>query len=62
MVNSVASLLSRLHREDEGQGMVEYVLIIALVALAATAGMNVLAAAINSAFSKVGSIVQVYIT
>jgi pilus assembly protein Flp/PilA len=61
MANSVVSILARLHREEEGQGMVEYVLIIALVALAATAGMTGLATAINSAFSKVGSILNVYI-
>ena len=61
MGRSLTRLLSRLHREEEGQGMVEYVLIIALVALAATAGMSVLATAINSAFSKVGSILNAYI-
>jgi pilus assembly protein Flp/PilA len=61
MANSVASILARLHREEEGQGMVEYVLIIALVALAATAGMTTLAKAVNSAFSMVGSILSVYI-
>lgn len=62
MVHSVASVLSRLHREEEGQGMVEYVLIIALVALAATAGMTVLAQAVNSAFSAVGNLLKQYIT
>ncbi|MGA9058947.1 MAG: Flp family type IVb pilin, partial [Terriglobia bacterium] len=56
MANSVVSILARLHREEEGQGMVEYVLIIALVALAATAGMTTLATAINSAFTKIGSL------
>ncbi len=61
MTNSVASILARLHREEEGQGMVEYVLIIALVALAATAGMSTLASAINVAFGKVGSILNTYI-
>jgi pilus assembly protein Flp/PilA len=61
MSNSILSTLARLHREEEAQGMVEYVLIIALVALAATAGMTGLASAINSAFSKVGSILGAYI-
>jgi pilus assembly protein Flp/PilA len=61
MSNSVLSILARLHREEEGQGMVEYVLIIALVALAATAGMSSLATAINSAFSKVGSLLNSYV-
>jgi Flp pilus assembly pilin Flp len=41
--------------------MVEYVLIIALVALAATAGMSTLAKAINSAFSTVGTLLNSYV-
>ena len=54
--------LARFHREEEGQGLVEYVLIIALVAFAATAGMNKLASAINSAFSQVGVILAEYVS
>jgi pilus assembly protein Flp/PilA len=61
MANSVLSMLARLHQEEEGQGMVEYVLIIALVALAATAGMTTLAKAINNAFSAVGSLLNSYV-
>ncbi len=61
MANLVVNFLARLHREEEGQGMVEYVLIIALVALAATAGMSTLASAINLAMTKVGSILNTYI-
>jgi pilus assembly protein Flp/PilA len=41
--------------------MVEYVLIIALVALAATAGMGTLATAINSAFTEIGSLLSSYV-
>ena len=55
------SLLS-LHRDNTGQGLVEYLLILALVALAATAGMNTLASGINSAFSQISSILGTYIT
>ena len=62
MVKSVFNVLSRLHRDEEGQGMVEYVLLIVFVALAATAGMTALASAINSSFTKVGSILGTYIT
>jgi len=61
MGHFIGNVVLRLHREEEAQGMVEYVLIIALVALAATAGMSSLAQAINSAFSEVGSILNTYI-
>ncbi len=43
---------------DEGQDLVEYALVIALIALAATAGMNTLASDISSAFSTVGSTIN----
>lgn len=38
---------------DEGQDLVEYALLIALIAFACTAGMGTLASSINSAFSKI---------
>ena len=41
--------------EEHGQDLVEYALVIALIALAATAGMKVLATDISNAFSNVGS-------
>ncbi len=58
----ITNALTSLHREESGQGLVEYVLIIALVALAATAGMSSLASSINSAFSRVGVILGSYIS
>lgn len=45
---------------EQGQDLVEYALIVALVTLAATAGMDFLASAINMAFSKLGSILGTY--
>jgi pilus assembly protein Flp/PilA len=62
MNSFVISALARLHRDDEGQGLVEYLLILALVAFAATAGMGSLASGLNSAFSQVGIILGQYIT
>lgn len=47
----VRNVLSR----EEGQDLVEYALVVALIALAATAGMNTLASDLSSAFSSVGS-------
>jgi pilus assembly protein Flp/PilA len=40
---------------EEGQDLVEYALIVALIALAATAGMKTLATAINTTFSNLGT-------
>jgi len=49
------NLLLRLWKEEEGQDLVEYALLVALVALAATAGMNSLATKINATFSALGT-------
>jgi pilus assembly protein Flp/PilA len=38
---------------NEGQDLVEYALLIALIAFACIAGMGTLASSINSAFSKI---------
>ena len=54
--------LCRLHQDEAGQGLVEYLLILALVAFAATAGMKDLATGLNSAFTQVGSIIGQYIS
>ena len=53
--------LANLHKEEAGQDLIEYALVVALIALAATAGMSTMASAINVAFSKLGSILAVYI-
>jgi pilus assembly protein Flp/PilA len=62
MNSFIVNTLLRLHRNDKGQGLVEYLLILALVAFAATAGMGSLASGLNSAFSTIGSILGNYIT
>ena len=54
--------LFQLHKDETGQGLVEYLLILALVAFAATAGMGSLASYLNVAFSNVGSLLNAYIT
>ena len=62
MMTFVLHSLARLQKEESGQGLVEYLLILALVAFAATAGMGSLASGLNSAFSAVASILGKYIT
>lgn len=57
----LARSLGRLHKDQIGQGLVEYFLILALVAFGAAAGMNKLSSGLNSAFSAIGSIFGNYI-
>ncbi len=45
------TLLSR----EEGQDLIEYALVVALIAFAATTGMRTVANDINSAFSAIGA-------
>ena len=47
--------LANLHKEETGQDLIEYALVVALIAFAAIVGMGNLANGINSAFSKIGS-------
>ena len=48
--------------EESGQDLIEYALVVALVAFAATAGMSTLATGINSAFSNIASTLNATIT
>ena len=48
-------MLHALHNDESGQDLIEYALVAALIAFAATAGMGTLATDINNAFSKIGS-------
>jgi pilus assembly protein Flp/PilA len=61
MKNLILNSLNRLRQDEAGQGIVEYMLIIALVAFAATAGMSSLASGVNSAMTKIASVLGVYI-
>jgi pilus assembly protein Flp/PilA len=48
-------LLTTLKNEENGQDLIEYALVVALIALAATTGMNALAAGINAAFGNIAN-------
>ena len=62
MTTLVLKSLSRLHQDESGQGLVEYLLILALVAFAATAGMKSMATGLNSAFTQISTILGQYIS
>ena len=47
-------------RDESGQDLVEYALVVSLIALGATASMSTLATSFSTAFSKVGSKLATY--
>ena len=49
------ALINFLHREDEGQGLAEYALILALIAIIAIAALIFLGGQISQILSTVGS-------
>jgi pilus assembly protein Flp/PilA len=60
MTKAPRNWLVAFDQDEAGQGLVEYVLIIALVAFAATAGMSALAVKINAAFNAIGTLLGHY--
>jgi pilus assembly protein Flp/PilA len=48
--------------DEDGQDLIEYALVVALIAFSATAGMSTLASSINAAFTSVGTTLSGYIT
>ncbi len=55
-------LKDSLVRDESGQDLIEYALVAALIALAATAGMKTLATNIGAAFTSVGTKLTTYTT
>jgi len=49
-------------RDEQGQDLIEYALVVALIAFAATAGMASVATKINAAFVTVGTTLTTYIS
>jgi pilus assembly protein Flp/PilA len=49
-------------KDENGQDLVEYALLVALITFAATTGMNTLSTAINAAFDHMGTKPGTYIT
>ena len=56
------SVMLQILKDENGQDLIEYALVVALIAFAATAGMGTLAADINNAFIKIGTKLTTAIT
>jgi pilus assembly protein Flp/PilA len=56
------SVMLQILKDEDGQDLIEYALVVALIAFAATAGMSSLATSINIAFTNVGTKLGTYIT
>jgi len=54
-LTKMQSLKAQIINDENGQDLIEYALVVALIAFAAVAGMNTVATNINEAFTKVGS-------
>ena len=58
MIRSIEELVLRIHElihDEQGQDLVEYALLIAMVSLAAVSGINGLASAIKGVFSHIST-------
>jgi len=65
MINKVNLLVLRLKgllAEETGQDLVEYALVLALIAFGCTAGMQALAGGINTAFNNVSTTLSSYVS
>ena len=56
----LSAKIQTLMLQEEGQDLIEYALVVALIAFAATAGMKTLAGDINTAFTNIGSTLTTY--
>ena len=48
--------------QEEGQDLVEYALVVALIAFGATAGMKALAGGLNTAFGQISTTLGSYVS
>jgi pilus assembly protein Flp/PilA len=55
------SVMLQILKDENGQDLIEYALVVALIAFAATAGMSSLATQINLAFNHMGTKLATYI-
>ena len=53
--STLANIIARFHRDDDGQGLAEYALILALIAIVAIIGLIFLGSQISDKLSTIGS-------
>ena len=58
MLNHLRSCFTRLHKDESGQGLVEYSLVVALLVFAAVASMSSVASEIDLVFTKIQGTLQ----
>jgi pilus assembly protein Flp/PilA len=56
------SVMFQILKDENGQDLIEYALMVALIAFGATTGMNKLANSMNVAFTHIGTKLTTYIT
>jgi pilus assembly protein Flp/PilA len=56
------SVMLQILMDENGQDLIEYALVVALIAFAATAGMSTVAKDINIAFTNIGSKITSYVS
>jgi pilus assembly protein Flp/PilA len=61
-LNQLYVKFQALMNREEGQDLVEYALVVALIAFGATAGMGALATGINNAFNTISTTLATSIT
>ena len=55
---SCYSKFQTLMLREEGQDLIEYAMVVALIAFAATAGMQAAAGGVNTVFTTVGAVIR----
>jgi pilus assembly protein Flp/PilA len=55
LILKLSAKMQNVMMSEEGQDLIEYALVVALIAFAAVSGMGTLATKINSAFTTIGT-------
>lgn len=62
MIHNFSVRIQNLTSREEGQDLVEYALVVALIAFGATAGMQALASGLNNAFTGISTTLASYVS